>query len=128
MSEKINLQLYAVRNSDGQFFRAKGYGGGGATWVDDLCRAKIYANIGQARSRVTFFANNYPKYPTPQLIVIKANELEILDETERVEKAKQKKLKEVEQRKINEQEWKIEQAQKDLKDAQDRLKKLIVPK
>jgi hypothetical protein len=62
------LCLYAVQNSDGQFFRAKGRDGTGATWVDGLDKAKVYGRISPARGRVTYFANAYPEYPAPKLV------------------------------------------------------------
>lgn len=85
------LVLYAVRNSQGQYFRAKGYGGDGNTWVDDINKAKIYGKTGGARGTITWFANYYPSYPTPDLIKLTVTGIEVMDETTRVEKAKQKK-------------------------------------
>lgn len=71
----VYLTMYAVRNQEGKFFRAKGYGGYGNTWVDDLKKAKIYPRIGQARSRVTFFANTYPQYGIPDLVELRVTEM-----------------------------------------------------
>ena len=92
MDNQINnvLVLYAVRNNKGQYFRAKGYGGGGNTWVDDINKAKIYGKTGGARGTITWFANNYPNYPTPDLIKLTVTGIEVMDEKGRVEKAKQK--------------------------------------
>ena len=91
------LELYAVRNKKGKWFHAKGYSGYGDTWVDDINKAKIYTKIGQARGRVSFFANNYPKYGTPDLIILKCTQMEVVDETERV--LTQKKKKEIAKKK-----------------------------
>ncbi len=52
--------LYLVRNKEGKYFRTKGYGGHGKSWVDGMETAKIYGKIGPARATVTFFATNYP--------------------------------------------------------------------
>ena len=46
MSEPL-LKMYAVRNSDGLYFRARGYSGYGKMWVEDLKFAK---NLWQTRS------------------------------------------------------------------------------
>lgn len=62
------MNLYVVRNRDGQFFRAKGFGGGGESWVKELEKAKFYAKLGQAKSRVTFFTKEYPKYGCPDIL------------------------------------------------------------
>ena len=105
------LILYVVRNEIGQFFRAKGYGSGGSTWVDDINKAKNYGRIGGARGTITFFANNYPKYPTPELIKLTVSGFEVIDETERVRKAKAKKEK-------KEAEAKSRKAKRDLEDAE----------
>lgn len=91
---EINLTLYAVQNEKGQYFRAKGYSGSGNTWVDDINKAKIYPKIGGARGTITWFANNYPKYPTLKLLKLTVSNVEVLDETERVNKAKDKKARE----------------------------------
>lgn len=114
--DQINnlLVLYAVRNSDGQYFRAKGYSGGGATWVDDINKAKIYGKTGGARGTITWFANNHPNYPTPDLIKLTVTGIEVMDEKSRVEKAKQKKL-------TSEANRKKLQAYRDLKDAERRV-------
>lgn len=121
MSTPIDFAVYAVANADGQYFRAKGYGGEGATWVDDIVKAKIYPRIGQARSRITYFANHFPSYPVPHLVKLKITELEILDEDERVEKAKLKKIKEKEMKEIRRKQWAVDQAKRDLANAQQRL-------
>lgn len=110
------LIVYVVRNSSGQFFRAKGYGGGGDTWVNDINKAKIYGKIGGARGTITWFANNYPNYPTPELIKLTVTGMEVIDETERVRKAKEKKAKaEAERQKAN--------AERALKDAEENFKR-----
>jgi hypothetical protein len=57
---------------------------------------------------VSFFANNYSKFPAPDLVKLVVSDIEILDETERV--AKQKAKKEEAQRKQKEYEdkWRRE--------------------
>jgi hypothetical protein len=118
------LILYAIRNSQGQYFRAKGYGGGGNTWVDDINKAKIYGSTGGARGTITWFANNFPSYPTPDLIKLTVTGIEVMDEKGRVEKAKQKKgeaeLKRAKQRYDNE----LKEAKRELAEAQERVKQL----
>lgn len=52
------LCFYLVVNNKGQFFRAKGYGGGGECWVTDVKKARAYARIGPARACVTFYKKN----------------------------------------------------------------------
>lgn len=125
---KVNMTeiliLYAVRNSDGQYFRAKGFGGGGASWVDELKDAKVYAKLGQTRSRITYFANHYPKYPNPVLIKLTVTGLEVVDEKDRVEKAKQKKKTAEAEYKKRQAQWDLEEAENDLAEAQKNLNKL----
>ena len=115
------LILYTVRNEKGQYFRAKGYGGSGNTWVDDINKAKIYGRIGGARGTITWFANNYPKYPTPELVKLTVTGFEVLDETKRVEKAKQKKIKEEAERKKREAERRKADAERELQNAERKL-------
>jgi len=85
------LRLYAVRNSDGKWFRSRGYGGYGDTWVEPLEKAKIYTKLGQARARVTFFANNYPEFPAPEIVELVVKQSRVLRESERLADVKLKK-------------------------------------
>lgn len=121
---EINLILYAVQNEKGQYFRTKGFNGGGNTWVDDINKAKIYPKIGGARGTITWFANNYPEYPTLKLLKLTVSNVEVLDETERVNKAKAKKVREEAEREKRNAEWQMEQAKKQLADAQAKINKL----
>jgi len=124
MDEQEVAVFYAVRNSDGQYFRAKGYGGGGASWVDTIEKAKIYPKIGTARSRVTWFANNHPSYPTPVIVKLVVTRTEVIDEKERVAKAKENKKKRMHQREVRQKQFALESAQRDLERAQERLDRI----
>jgi hypothetical protein len=118
------LVLYAVRNSKGGYFRAKGYSGSGATWVDDINKAKIYGKTGGARGTITWFANNHPKYPTPDLIKLTVTSIEVMDEASRVKKAKEKKIKAEAAQAEREAKRKLAEAERDLERAKQRLKDL----
>ena len=126
MDNQINnvLVLCAVRNNKGQYFRAKGYGGGGNTWVDDINKAKIYGKTGGARGTITWFANNYPNYPTPDLIKLTVTGIEVMDEKGRVEKAKQKKAEQEANRKKAQAERDLKNAEEELARATERVKQL----
>lgn len=89
---KIDLELYVVVNADGKFMRAKGYGGYGESWVDDINKAKIYPKIGPARGRVTWWYTNYPEYGRPIILKLSVKKGEIIDEEDRVVKAVEKKV------------------------------------
>jgi len=90
------LTLYAVRNKKGEWFRTKGYGGSGQSWVSDIKRARIYGKLGPARSIVTFFTSNWPEYGIPDIIQFDIKEFIVMDEIERVRKSiKSKQEKEV---------------------------------
>jgi hypothetical protein len=112
-----DLELYVVRNQGGKYFRSKGYGGYGSNWVDELQKARIYAKIGPARSQVSFWATNYPKYGTPVIVVLTVAATKVLQEDDRVKKAAIKRQKE----KIsNELYW----ANQKLKEAESRVRHL----
>jgi len=83
-TEEVQLNFYAVRNKEGKWFRAKGFGGGGDSWVDNLSKARIYANPGPAKTQITFWAKQYPQYGTPNLVRITTGVLEVIDQEERV--------------------------------------------
>ena len=118
------LVLYAVRNRDGQYFRAKGYGGSGDTWVDSLQKARIYPKIGPARSQVTFFANNYPKFGIPELVELRVTDVVVLDETARVKKSMDRKAKTEAAAKAYWAKCKLEEAEKQMAEAQATIRRL----
>ena len=88
------LSLYAVRSKDGKYFKNIGYSGssGRKSWVDSLDKARIYAKIGQARSRVTWWSEHYPEYGTPELIELVVNEVKVVDDSGVIKKNKKRKL------------------------------------
>lgn len=125
MKLDIALTLYVVRNKEGQFFRSKGYGGYGKTWVDDINKCRVYSKIGPARSAVTFFANTYPDYGIPDIVELDVTSGTILDETARVQKAMAKKQRDEIKREIWSAEQRVLQAQSELNSAQQRKDKII---
>lgn len=128
----LTITLYAIRNSNGEWFRAKGRDGHSKkTWNVDLIDAKLYTKLSQARARVTFFANNYKNFPVLELVEFQAIQVKVIDETQRVISVQHKKQLEVENRKKSHAEWELKQAQAALDEAQakiDRLTKSNRPK
>jgi len=86
-----NLKFYIIKSKDGKYFRAKGYGGYGESWVGDIQSARVYQRIGPARTQVTFWAAEYPDYGVPDIIELTVSESKVLDEGNRVQKAIKKK-------------------------------------
>jgi hypothetical protein len=118
------LKLYAIRNSSGQFYRSKGYSGAGSCWVNDINKARVYGSTGPARSVVTFFTKNYPDYPMPELIKLNVSGFEIMDESERVKKAIEKKAREQAAQEKRDAERAILEAERNLEMAQKKLDNL----
>lgn len=118
------LLLYAVRNHEGKWLRARGIYGSGETWVDNLQDAKIYAKLGQARSRVTYFANSSRRLPAPTIVELEVSSTRVLDEADRIAKAQRKKELEREQARARQAQYELEAAQRALREAQDRINKL----
>ena len=125
MNEEPLLKVYAVQNRDGQYFRAKGYGGCGDTWVDSLTKARIYPKSGPARAQVTFFANNYPKYGIPTLVELHVTKTVICQEAERVKKSQDRKAKYEAEQERRDATWKLQVAQRTLSEAQATITKLM---
>ena len=122
--EVKDFKIYAVRNQEGKFFRSKGYGGYGQTWVDDINKAKTYTKIGQARSRVTFFANTYPAFGIPDIVEFTVTSGVVLDEGNRVKKAMNDKAKARLNQTINNAKRDIDKLQVKLGNAQHDKEKL----
>lgn len=120
------LVFYAVMNGDGQFFRRKGYQGCGDTWVDDPLQARIYNRISPARACVSFFANHYPKFPTPYLVEIRPGEVVVVDEKERVAAVKRDKKRAEGLREVYRRKREVASAQEALEAAKKKLGELGV--
>lgn len=89
---ETSFEIYAVRNREGKWFRAKGFTGK-RSWADALADAKLYTKIGQAQSRVTYFATRYPEFGIPDVVKLTVKSFEIIDQTERIKKLFIKKEK-----------------------------------
>jgi len=118
------LVLYAVRNRDGKYFHAKGYGHCGATWVDDIKKARIYPRPGPARARVTYFVTNYPQFGVPELVELRVTEVVAAKEEDRVQKSQQRKQAAEARRAERQAKYDLERAEHKLKEAQDELNRL----
>lgn len=67
VSDMSDVLVYAVRNHEGKWFHAVGYGGYGKSWVDEFSKAKLYAKLGTARGRVTFWKAHRSDLPVPEI-------------------------------------------------------------
>jgi len=90
MNNFEDLEFFAVRNREGQWFHRSGYGGSSETWREDVQEARIYNKIGSARTQVTFFATNYPSYSVPEIVCFKVGEVTVINEEERIKKKQEK--------------------------------------
>lgn len=118
-----SLEFFIVRNQEGKYFRSKGYGGSGDSWISEIKKAKVYQKIGPARSVVTWFTSNFPKYGMPDIIHIKAGEVTILDEKKRVEKTIDKKKKKEMEKEKKRAEYNLKIAQQRVANAQAELQR-----
>jgi len=85
--ENPPMELFALTNSTGQYMRAKGFSGGGRSWVDGIKTARIYTSVGPAKSQVTYWKKHFPDYDCPKIVVLEATIKEVLDQSERVSEA-----------------------------------------
>jgi hypothetical protein len=122
----LQLLVYIVRNQEGKYCRTKGYGGYGSTWVDDILKAKVYTKLSGARTRVGYFANAWPQYGVPSIIKLTVTEVEVLDESDRVSKAREDKRKKEATREATIQRAKLRHAQESYERAKKELDKLKI--
>ena len=120
----MNLKLYVIKNKEGKYFRAKGRDGSGDSWVADPVNARIYSKIGPARGVVSWFAKTFPSFGVPEIHELNITSTTLLDETSRVKKALEQKIRKEELRNKRQLEYKIKLAEKELKQATERLKSL----
>ncbi len=126
--ELADLKFYLVRNSEGKYFRAKGQGGYGQTWTE-LQKARVYTKLGSARSVVTFFANENlryeNKYPVPIIVEISVGKVQEINETERINKAVEKKEKKIAKMRLGYKQQQKERAEAILEKAKRDLEEAI---
>lgn len=108
------LSFYAVRNRDGLWFRRKGYGGYGESWVKDLKLARFYGKPGSARGQITFWSKNYPQFGVPELVELKVTDMVVVDESSKV-------LKRIEAHKVKEAKRQLRQLELDKENAKRRF-------
>lgn len=118
------VELFAIRNKEGKWFRRKGYNGRGDTWTDDFLKARIYNRISPARSIITFFSNTWPEYGIPDLVKISIDKVELIEETDRVNKAKEKKRLDEAKREERQKKEDVARAERELQRATQRLNDL----
>lgn len=121
MAYDIEIDIFVVRNKEGKYFRAKGYGGYGQTWVDNIKSARLYSKIGAARAIVTFFASKYPSYGVPEILRLTVSGMAVVDDKDRVTKVLKAKRKAEEEQDLRNAEHALQQAQKRYADAKVEL-------
>ena len=95
------MKLYVVQNSEGKYFRPRGYGGYGDQWRDSLEKAKFYPKLGTARTQCTVWYGLNPKLGCPVVLEFdldptKAIVLSQLDNA--IKSVEKKKVKETERK------------------------------
>lgn len=120
------MNLYVLRNKEGKFFRSKGYGGYGNSWVDTLEKAKFYTKIGPAKAQVTYWYGNHPAFGCPDLLefTLDPTKATVIDMKAVTEAATQKRLFAEAKRAAADRKWRVEQAERELERAQAHLKTL----
>jgi hypothetical protein len=117
------VRIYAVRNKKGQWFRRKGYGGYGESWVDDFKQARLYTKPGPARAVAGYFFNSGPQYGCPDIVVFDLRFAEAIDEGKaRAEKARKQAEAETKRRLLREKAEK-ERKEKEEKELYAKLDK-----
>ncbi len=122
--KKEELCLYAIQSQDGKWFRRKGYGGSGESWVENFVQARVFSKIGAARSVLSWWANNYTQYGTPNLVILHIDRVEKVDETDRIAKMKLKKQLAESNHEIRRKQKELEIVQKQLLEAQTKAIRL----
>ena len=116
--------FYMVRNDKGEYYRTYAQGGRRSGWVKELSDGRLWTTKGPAQGKITALANERPKEPVPQLVEFVVHEVKVVDQQDRVAKAR---LKKQEEKLRNEAYWKkvaVVEAEKELAEAQRRLEKL----
>lgn len=122
--DNFELTLYAVRSQDGKWYKSRGQSGSGPRWVDGVDAAKIYTRPGPAKSVVTWWSINYPKYGVPDIVEITAKDAKIVSQSDRVKKVKNKKAEDSLAKALKNDLKKMEDIKKRVEDSKAELEKL----
>lgn len=120
-AELESLNFYAVLNRDGMWFRRKGYGGSGDSWVNSLKQARIYNKIGPSRAVASWWASTYPSYGVPYIVEFNIGSYKIIDDEERFHKKQAKEQERANIRRIQTARETVAQAQRVIREAQKEL-------
>ena len=113
--------FYAVRHPDGkQYYRTRLHNQA-AGWKPNLEDARLWTKLGTARSNIT--ALSRPGF-VPDLVEFVVTEVRVVDQKERVAKAKAERDRKEAERVAAEKKWRLEQAERELAAAQRRVEKL----
>lgn len=116
------MKLYVVVNSQGQFFKPKGFGGGSSkSWHDELEKAKFYPKIGHARAQCSFWYKHDPSFGCPKILEFSLDVIaaQVIDPLNDIIKINDKKRAKQQKREIAHQEYLKAEAQREI----ERLKK-----
>jgi|TARA_R110000782_G_scaffold144871_3_gene237698 hypothetical protein len=119
MEKLLDLKLYVVTNNEGLFFRGHAYIG--ISFTDEVKQCKVYSNVGPAKSAVTYFSRYNPTHPPLKIVKINVAGYEIIDESDRVQKAEEAKLKAESIRKVSEAKLRLIRAETNLKLAEEQF-------
>ncbi len=123
LAPKSLATFYAVRNEKGQFYRTYSMRGTPAGWENKLEDARLWTRPGGANGIITSLTHN-PKAPVPDLVEFVVTELKVIDQKQRVVKARQKREEEAAWAEQARKQERLRQAEIDVEQAQARLKKL----
>ena len=115
--ESIDIFIIKHKTSDVYF---ENMGWNGPNWTMNENKAKIYVNLSNARRRITLLTNGKPPYPSV-IVKMTATFVEILDEVDRIKKAKETRVLKDHQYKIYSAKCKMENAQKEMERAKNDL-------
>jgi hypothetical protein len=115
--ESIDIFIIKLKTSDVYF---ENTGWNGPNWTMNENKAKIYVKLSNARRRVTLLTNEKPSCPSV-IVKMTATFVEILDEVDRIKKAKEARVLKDHQHKIYSAKCKMENAQKEMERAKNDL-------
>lgn len=126
-TKPVEYKMYVLMNSDGQFFRKKGYGGSGQSWVDDILKARLYTNIGGAKNQITWWSKNYPEYGTPKLVEFTSKVTNVIDMSEMVSERIRKSIEREAREESNRHKLALEKAKQKYLDSKRDFEDLLNP-
>lgn len=111
--------IYAIKNMFGEYFKNS------HVWTKNFEKAKLYRKIGPAKSAATSYALKHEAEQVPIIVEFRLTYYNEINQTERVNKLRQKRIRELAAKLEKDKKKTLEKAVSELENAKHRYEKAV---